>query len=317
MGRSWPVEDLYYGLMRRFLRRVVLDQPEALARVQGRPLMYLANHQVGIESLLFAVLASGLNGVPTVTVAKAEHRSTWLGHLITLCFQYPGVLDPKVITYFDRDDKSSLVGIIAELARGLRSPQRSKGGELAPGQSVMVHVEGTRSLECRTPVQKMSGAFIDMALQTGTPIVPVRFVGGLPALALERRIEYPLGLGTQDVWLGAPIHPEELAKMPYGERKKRVMQAINELGPNNAVEQPHEADPHLEEAVQSWMARSGASHEHAVLYEVLRAQGDLCEETGALIEAIGRGAPLEGDEPADDWLRALRARLDPRAGVTP
>lgn len=317
MGRAWPVEDLYYGLMRRFLRRVVLDQPEALARVQGRPLMYLANHQVGIESLLFAVLASGLNGVPTVTVAKAEHRTTWLGHLITLCFQYPGVLDPKVITYFDRDDKASLVGIIAELARGLKTPQRSKGGELAPGQSVMVHVEGTRSLECRTPVQKMSGAFIDMALQTGTPIVPVRFVGGLPVQALERRIEYPVGLGTQDVWLGAPIHPEELAKMPYGERKKRVMQALNELGPANAAEQPHEADPHLEEAVQAWMARSGASHEHAVLYEVLRAQGDLCEETGALIEAIGRGAPLEGDEPEDDWLRALRARLDPRAGVTP
>lgn len=312
MGERWPVEDLYYGLMNRFLRRVILSDPEAMERVKGRPLLYLANHQVGVESLLFSILASGLNGVPTVTVAKVEHKATWLGELITLCFRYPGVLDPKVITYFDREDKASLVGIIAELARGLVTPQTARGGRKAAGQSVMVHVEGTRSLECRTPVQKMSGAFIDMALQTGTPIVPVRFVGGLPTAPLQTRIEFPVGLGTQDVWLGAPLSPELLAGMPYGERKKRVIAAINALGPAQAEERPHEGDEDLQARVAQWMERSGASHEHAVLYQVLQDQGDLCEETAWLLDRIRGGTAVDGDDDRADWLRELRRRLDPR-----
>ena len=314
MGDRWPVEDLYYGLMRRFLRRIVLSDPDALQAVRGRPLLYLANHQVGVESLLFSILAGGLNGVPTVTVAKAEHRGTWLGELIQLCFAYPGVADPKVITYFDREDKASLVDIIRDLAHGLVTPLEGRTGTHAPGQSVMVHVEGTRSLECRTPVQKMSGAFVDMALQTGTPIVPVRFCGGLPTEALPARIEFPVGLGTQDVWLGRPLMPEELQGVPYGERKKRVIAAINGLGPDASIEQPHEGDPALEEAVATWMQASGASREHAVVYRVLADQGRLAEETSRLLGAIARGETLEGEDPATSWLRALRQRLDPKGG---
>jgi hypothetical protein len=176
----------------------------------------------------------------------------------------------------------------------------------------MVHVEGTRSLECRTPVQKMSGAFIDMALQTGTPIVPVRFVGGLPTAPLQTRIEFPVGLGTQDVWLGAPLSPELLAGMPYGERKKRVIAAINALGPAQAEERPHEGDEDLQARVAQWMERSGASHEHAVLYQVLQDQGDLCEETAWLLDRIRGGTAVDGDDDRADWLRELRRRLDPR-----
>ncbi|RME27018.1 MAG: 3-hydroxyacyl-[acyl-carrier-protein] dehydratase FabA, partial [Deltaproteobacteria bacterium] len=249
MGDRWPAEDLYYGLMRRFIRRVVLVDPDGWQSVRGRPLLYLANHQVGVESLLFSILSGGLTEIPTVTVAKAEHRHSWLGGLIRHCFSWPGVVDPHVITYFQRQDRASLVAIIQELARGLVTPMQGKGGRTAPGQSVMVHVEGTRSLSCRRPVQKMSGAFIDMALETGTPIVPVRFTGGLPAEPLDARIEFPVGLGSQDVWIGGPLHPEALAALPYGERKKRVIEAINRLGPANADEQPHEGDPGLEAAV--------------------------------------------------------------------
>ena len=69
--------------------------------------------------------------------------------------------DPEVIKFFDRDDKQSLPKIIGELAREM----------MGPGKSVMVHVEGTRSLSSVTPVQKMSGAFIDMALKTGVPVI--------------------------------------------------------------------------------------------------------------------------------------------------
>ena len=147
VGR-WPVEDLYYGLIRRFVRNVYLEDAAAFEAVRGRSLLYLANHQVAVESLLFSIVASGLSQVPTVTLAKEEHRGTWLGLLIQHCFAYPGVVDPQVITYFDRSDPASLAQIIGELAQEM----------MGPGKSVMVHVEGTRSLHCRTPVQKMTSA---------------------------------------------------------------------------------------------------------------------------------------------------------------
>jgi 3-hydroxymyristoyl/3-hydroxydecanoyl-(acyl carrier protein) dehydratase/1-acyl-sn-glycerol-3-phosphate acyltransferase len=296
VGR-WPVEDLYYGLIERFVRRVVVEDRDALEAVRGRSCLFLANHQVGVESLIFSILASGLLEVPTVTLAKAEHRHTWLGRLIELCFRYPGVPDPKVIAFFDREDKESLPGIIRELGTEMRDG----------GRSVMVHVEGTRSLSCREPVQKMSGAFVDMALAVGAPVVPVRFVGGLPSAPLERRVEFPGGpevMGRQDIYFGAPMLPETLATMHYGARKAAIIEAINALGPDNAVEEALPGDAALVERVSAWQERTGATHEHAALASVLEERGDL--------HAALRGI-LDGDDPAPgaarEWLVELSARL--------
>lgn len=295
----WPVEDLYYGLIKRFVRRVVLDDPVAFKAIHGRSVVYLGNHQVGIESLLFSIIGSALGGVPTVTLAKIEHKQTWLGQLIAHCFSYPGVADPRVIAFFDRNDKASLPGIIGELAAEM----------LHPGRSVMVHVEGTRSMTCRTPVQKMSGAFIDMALKVNAPIVPVRFVGGLPGPSLDARIEFPLGMGTQDYWLGRPLLPEELAKLPYGERKKRVIEAINALGPSNADEQPNPPDPAFAQKVDAWQQATGVSHKNAVLLRILQERAEPCAESRAILDAV-ESPPLQtADTPEGEWLKELGRRL--------
>ncbi|MCP4809003.1 MAG: 3-hydroxyacyl-[acyl-carrier-protein] dehydratase FabA [Proteobacteria bacterium] len=297
-GLRWPVEDLYYGLIQRFVRRVVTPYPEALAAVKAQSLLYLGNHQVGLESLLLSIVAGGLNQVPTVTLAKAEHRDSWLGTLIKLCFAYPGIRDPKLIEYFDRDDKASLPRIIGELGQEMAGV--SAGG---PGRSVMIHVEGTRSLECRTPVQKMSGAFLDMAMAVNAPVVPIRFVGALPTSPLDARIEFPLGMGQQDIWIGKPILPETLASMPYGERKKLVIAAINALGPDNAVEAPFAADPAFLARCEEHAAKTGASVDNAVLAEVLREQPDLCQLSHSILDGIADG----------DWANALQARIGTRS----
>ncbi|HJN76685.1 MAG TPA: beta-ketoacyl synthase N-terminal-like domain-containing protein [Myxococcota bacterium] len=287
--RRWPVEDLYYGLIERFVRRVVTPDPEALSAVSGRSLLYLGNHQVGLESLLFSVVAGGLNGVPTVTLAKSEHRDSWLGTLIRLCFSYPGIRDPGLIEYFDRQDKASLVTIIGQLAQEM----------MGPGKSVMVHVEGTRSLECRTPVEKMSGAFLDMAMKVNAPVVPVRFVGGLPGTPLESRVEFPVDFGKQDIWIGTPILPETLASMPYGERKKLVIEAINDLGPDNSVEEPLPGDPDFGGRVAAWSEGAGVNPDNAALREVLAECREPCDQTRALLAGV----------PDGDWLRALSERI--------
>ncbi|WP_129356458.1 1-acyl-sn-glycerol-3-phosphate acyltransferase [Sorangium cellulosum] len=298
LGR-WPAEDLYFGLIERFIRRVHVVDPAAFRAVKGRSLLYLGNHQVAVESLLFGVIVSALTEVPTVTLAKAEHRTTWLGTMLAHCFAYPGARDPKVITYFDREDKASLAGIITELGVEMQGA----------GKGVMVHVEGTRSLECRTPVRKMSGSFIDMALAVGAPVVPVRFTGALPPEPLDGRLEFPLGMGVQDIWIGRPLLPEELARMTYKDRKDLVIGGINGLGPSNAVEEPFPGDPAFAASVSAWAAEAGVSHEDATIFRVLEACADPTPETAAILEAARTGRLAPPDARRAEWLRKLAARL--------
>ena len=211
-ARGWPTEDLYYSLIEKFVRHVFVPEPDAFEAIRGTPALFLANHQTAVESLLFSIVASALIGSPTVTVAKVEHKQTWVGHLIRHGFSWPGITDPGVVTYFDRADKASLMGVIAELHQGLA------GGT----KSAMVHVEGTRSFDCTNPISVMSGKFVDLALEANVPIVPVRFSGGLPRTTLSKRTEFPIGMGRQDIWLGRPLLPADLAPMPYGDRKNAV-----------------------------------------------------------------------------------------------
>jgi len=306
-GGRWPVEDLYYGLIERFVRRIHVADPAAFEAVRGKSILYLANHQTAIESLLFSIAVSGLSQTPTVTLAKIEHRHTWLGKLIQHCFAYPGIVDPQVITYFDRSDPSSLATIIGDLA----AEMMGRGGG---AKSVMVHVEGTRSFSCRQPLYKMSSAFIDMALTTRAHVVPVRFVGGLPSEPpLQTRTEYPVGMGRQDIHLGRPIPPETFEATPYKERKAIVIEAVNALGPSNAVEEPFEGDHDLEDRVAARVARTGVIPEHATLFEML---ADRARErpmaTHPMIQtllAADGGSLATDDSPRGRWLAELARRL--------
>jgi 3-oxoacyl-(acyl-carrier-protein) synthase/3-hydroxymyristoyl/3-hydroxydecanoyl-(acyl carrier protein) dehydratase/1-acyl-sn-glycerol-3-phosphate acyltransferase len=298
IGR-WPVEDIYFGLAQRFVRRVRLEDPAGFAALRGRGVLYLANHQVGIESILFSLIASGLSGILTVTLAKIEHRTTWLGNLIRHAFAWPGAHDPGVITYFDRSNREELPRIIGVLAREISSG----------GKSVMIHVEGTRSLSCRAPVVKMSGAFLDMAIATGAPVVPVRFSGGLPVEPLTAKLEYPLGMGGQEIRVGAAIAPAQLAALPYKERKELVIAAINGLGPAASEELPLAPDPGFAAAAAAWEAQTGASPEHAALFETLRRLGAPGAAISLLFAGAREGQLAVRDDPEGRWLAELARRL--------
>jgi len=307
IGR-WPVEDIYFGLAGRFVRSVRLEDPAGFAVLRGRGVLYLANHQVGIESILFSLIASALSGVLTVTLAKIEHRTTWLGNLIRHAFAWPGAHDPGVITYFDRSNREELPRIIGVLAREIA------GG----GKSVMVHVEGTRALTCRAPVQKMSGAFLDMAIATRAPVLPVRFAGGLPIEPLTAKLEYPIGMGGQVITIGTAIQPAELAALPYKERKERVIDAINGLGCAASEEVPLPSDPGFAAAAREWATRTGASPEHAALFETMRRLAAPGEELSLLLAGARAGRLVLRDDARGRWLAELAHRLyGPRGpGVT-
>ena len=297
-GRTgWPTEDLYYGLIEKFVRQVIIEDPTAFAAVRGRPALFLANHQTAVESLLFSIVVSALIETPTVTVAKTEHQDTWLGHLIRQGFSWPGVNDPQVITYFDRADKASLMGVIARLHHGLRSRTNPR--------SAMVHVEGTRAFDCTEPVRIMSGKFIDLALEADVPIIPVRFSGGLPRQPLTERTEFAIGMGRQDIWLGRPMRPAELAPMPYGERKKAVLNAMNALGPSPANEHPLPPAPHFAARVEAWRAHVGCSEEHATLWIALQDIPNPSPPISRLLAGADLGALRLASTEEDRWLAVL------------
>ncbi len=210
------------------------------------------------------------------------------------------MVDPGVITFFDRDDKESLLRIVGELGAAMKEG----------GKSVMVHVEGTRSLACGQPVAKMSSTFIDMALAIGAPIIPVRLVGGLPVQPLEARLEFPVGFGRQDYWIGRPLLlPEELAKLPLKARKDVVLAAMNGLGPALVDEVPLPGDPQFAAEVQAWHERTGACVEDAVLFATLAGVAQPGDEVKALLEAARSGRLALTGDARSQWLGKLAQRL--------
>ncbi len=299
IGR-WPVEDIFYGLMERFVNRVYVHDPAALKAVHGKSLLYLGNHQVGVESLLFSILASAMNGMSTVTLAKIEHQETWLGKLIGHSFQWPGVADPEVITFFDREDKASLPRIIGNLSKQM----------MTVGKSVMVHVEGTRSLHCRRPpVSKMSSAFIDMALHTRAPIVPVRFSGAIQTTEMPFRLEYPTGLGRMDIHFGRPIHAEELEALPFKERKEFVLDSINAIGPDWREEVPLPGHPDQLQRALSWAETTGTEPPHAFLLEMIMQMADPTPAVQAIRDGVRTGQLVLPATDEGRWIAVLAERL--------
>ena len=116
-------------------------------------------------------------------------------------------------------------------------------------------------------------------------------------------------MGRQDYWFGRPILPEELAGMPYGDRKKVVVHAINTLGPDNAVEEPIAGDPHFARWVEEWQGVSGTSHEHATLLRVLQECDSPCPQTARLLDAVLTPPLRAGSGEAGAWLDELGRRL--------
>ena len=259
-----------------------------------------------MESTIFAIVISALTRAPLLTLAKIENRQHWLDLLMRHTFAHPGLRDPRMSKYFDRQDGASLLGILDDLA-----------GEMTSGaRSVMVHVEGTRSLGCRRPVRTMSGTFVDLARRVGCPIVPVRFYGGLPAEPLTARAEFPVGMGRLDILIGRPIPASEFGAIPFRERTLRVIAAINSVGPPHEVESPLSPQPAFEAGVGDWMTTTGAALGHATVFRILESLPDASPATRRLVEAAPAGSLHLGSSPEELWLAELARRLFGDRGPT-
>ena len=163
----WLFENIVRSLCERFIRYVILENPAAFEKVRNRSLLYLGNHQIQVESMLFPLLTQVLTQRRIVTIADAAHKTGWIGALNNIVYSYPGIDYPKNIVYFDQNDRKSLFNIIDTFKEQIKKQ----------GISVFLHTEGRLGLTCKNPVKILSSVFIDMALESDLPIVPVRFTG--------------------------------------------------------------------------------------------------------------------------------------------
>jgi 3-hydroxymyristoyl/3-hydroxydecanoyl-(acyl carrier protein) dehydratase/1-acyl-sn-glycerol-3-phosphate acyltransferase len=298
-----PVEDVFLALVQRFVGRVVLEDPDALAAIKGQPTLFLGNHQTGIESLLFSIIGSAIGGRPIITIAKNEHRETWLGRLIQICQEYPGVSPPRTFMFFDRDNQRSMIDLVSEVEKAL----------VDEGLSLMIHAEGTRALHCRQPVKRISAVFLDLAVAAGLPIVPVRFAGGLPVTAADgaTRLEFPFGFGRQDIYLGRPIMPKTLAAELLGERRDRVLDALNGLGPDLMAEDPSPPDTKFATGTAYWNDEWNITGPRDAVLHTISSDPSMGPELTALVDSIrGKGELPAGTAEADWLLRLSRWFID-------
>ncbi|NUB01336.1 beta-ketoacyl synthase [Azospirillum melinis] len=289
---DWPVEDLFLALAGEFVGQVRVAAPDQLARIGQRGALFLGNHQVAVESLTFALVGAALTGRPILTVAKAEHRDTWLGRLLTLSGSAPELRLPPMMMLFDREDPAAMLGLM----------EQARTAVTRDGLSIMVHAEGTRSLSCRTPVTRLSGVFLDLAARLEIPIVPVRFAGALPVEPATERLDFPLGFARQDIHIGRPLWPEDLASLPLAERKRRVLDAINGVGPALADEEPNQPRPAFETRAKALATECGLSPPLAAAVQAVLNAIPADRPLGRLARRIAAGEA--GDE-SDPWLSAL------------
>ncbi|MDY6935445.1 MAG: beta-ketoacyl synthase N-terminal-like domain-containing protein [Spirochaetota bacterium] len=301
---QWIGEKITQGLCEQFTRFLILEDPAILKSIHGRSVLYLANHQVQVESMLFPMMMQVLTEKRVMPIANSDHQNGWIGMLNEFTYSYPGVTYPRNIVFFDQNDRRSMFDII----EGFKAMIDREG------ISVFLHVEGKLGLSCRNPVKILSSVFIDMAISSNLPIVPIRFIGGLPVEEMGIPLDFPVGYCKQDYYIGSPIFPEELNAMPYAERRKYVIKSINNLGHPNKTEKPNPPNTRFKKEVEAWMAKTGSTEIKAVLFKVLEGLTDTTDkETQALINAIREGKLLIKNNEKGKWISDLAQWLiEPR-----
>ena len=300
VGIEHPVaETIYMALYHQFVEDIVLESAEDFYHLGKRPRLYLANHQVGIESILFMFVVSALSGCVINAIAKTEHQQSWMGEFTRHIYSYPHIKDPELLFYFKRDNPLSMLQLL----------QSIKTAILQYEHSLLVHVQGTRSLSCRQEIEDVSAVFIDLALELDLPIVPVKFKGGLPIEPLQTRLEFPCGYARQNYHIGRAIYPDILKLMGNVERKTLILERLNQLGGTPLTETPSVPDDEFEQVVKQWMSQTGAPEVQAVLYNLLEQHAHPASELQAVLTGIHHENALLLNTEKRQWLQSFRQWL--------
>jgi HAD superfamily hydrolase (TIGR01490 family) len=231
-GYSGLTLDIALAAVRRFVRRVVLVDPVGYSQWQGKPVLYMGNHQTGIESLLFLCIVISLGQIPAGAIAKQEHRDSWVGLIHQLTALEMGVNNPVKMLFFNRAQPRDMLKLLHDFSSSLTHDPFS----------LLIHTDGTRAQTAFTPVQGVSSVLINFAIAQQLPIIPVRFAGGLPIESNGGRLDFPQQMGQQDYYLGQAILPQTLQELTHAQRSQWVLDSINSLGTTGEIDLPLQGD---------------------------------------------------------------------------
>ena len=297
--KTWLGDDLIDGMFERYVGRVMTKCANTIEQLSGRSVIYLANHQVQIESLLISNLLPALTGVAMTTVANAKHEHRWIGEMVRLLNTYPGAKTTvEQIAYFDQNDPGSMFTLIDNLRHRLATAS----------QSFFVHTDGTRSQSCRQTTKRCSSVFVDMALELNLPIVPVRFIGGLPVDSISGKAEFPHEHASQDYWIGQPIEADTLRTMPLRDRVQHILSAINELGGANSFEQANAPDPAFALKVAETERLTGVNEVYSTAWNILAERTSPSAETKELQHYANTNSKPATDA-LEPWLQKVAMLL--------
>ena len=258
-------------------------------------MLYLANHQLDLESALFVSAAASLQGTVTTAIARQELDESWIGPFFATCFEHPQIRDPHMLLLIDRGSPEAVLQALAAAVKETAVQARS----------LLVHVEGKHALQARQEVEVVSTSLIDLAVANNVPIVPVRFLGGVPLEPVAEPLAFPPGYGRQDFLIGAPLLPEALLALPSAARRAAVLAALNGFGGRWCSEAPA-GDADFGTAVAAWRQAKDVSEVQAVLWRTLAEAPDPSVETKVLL-ALAAGDTKSAEERARE-LDPLRRR---------
>ncbi len=242
-GADAPMAHLFGALAGATFGSLLFTTRDVRGVLATRPVLFLANHQVMLESPTFAYVLAPFLAEPMLVMARKEIADQWYAHAARLASGYPGSTIPPFELYVDRTDPS-------DIARGIAAYRAQLATQ---ARSLLVHVQGDYARSTRDDVGIVSASLIDLAIDADLPIVPVRFAGGLPTEPLAYPLQFPIDFARQEYVLGAPILPAALRANNLRERGAMVRDAINALAPSRA--EPFPGNPALAAAVARHVAR--------------------------------------------------------------
>ncbi|MDH5394046.1 MAG: hypothetical protein OEY11_12730, partial [Gammaproteobacteria bacterium] len=209
--------DLIVGLYEKFVDVIMFEDIDDFNNTGNA--IYLANHQVAIESFLFAAQTYAIKGERLSTISKAENSEHWLGKIQKLAQDLYQDKNPLDILYFNRQSPDQLIDIVKQFIKNSKNSKKS----------LFVHAGGTREQYENQGIGQMSSFILDQAVENKTPVIPVLFLNGLPETDKGVKFELPYQLTKQTYLYGKSIQPEELKPLNAKERIEYFQQRLADL----------------------------------------------------------------------------------------
>lgn len=259
VGRKCLLVDICTALLKHFLRRLVIHDPASYQSLHGRPVLYFANHQTSVETLLFMSVSLILTGLDIGAIARTEHKHSWIGLMMELADSELGPGNPIKMLYFNRDNQAEMFELLDHYMKDLKTNP----------YSLIIHVEGKLEQQAGYQLKTMSSVLLDFAIAADLPIVPVRFAGGLPWHKGAELYDFPYQFGMQDYYIGTAILPVILKNIAYSDRPSYIVDQINQCGPTREYDKLLAGDKALSEMIET-LKYQGLDEIMAVFYSVLR-----------------------------------------------